>query len=144
MVNSYTVNRGRKYLVDNSTSHFLWEVQSHIGVNASESWSHSQLLTGAWLHGFYKQAWLIRLLSLCDERFGWEGVPVLLCMGVHHAERELGMWPSVAMWTESPCKLICWERKKDNTDTPRKAKRRQSIVLGFLSSNAFSILHFCS
>lgn len=57
---------------------------------------------------------------------------------------QSGSWGSdnLHQWTESPCKLICREKGNNDTDTRRKVKRGQSIVLGLLSSNPSSILHF--
>ena len=59
---------------------------------------------------------------------------------------QRGSWGSDRLWQcelRVPVNSSADKEKRDNTDTPRKAKRRQIIVLGWLSSNPFSILHFC-
>ena len=59
---------------------------------------------------------------------------------------QRGSWGSDRLWQREltvPVNSSAKKEKKENTDIPRKAKRRQIIVLGWPSSNPFSILHFC-
>ena len=66
------------------------------------------------------------------------------CVGEYTMQR--GSWGGDRLWQREltvPVNSSAKKEKRENTDIPRKAKRRQIIVLGWPSSNPFSILHFC-
>lgn len=119
MVTKYRVNGGSSVWLTTRLP-FLWRIAFHIGVNVQESMTHKLAVITSLEGDCCLECLLIRL-SLCIRDLGERDPKVLLCMGVHRAEREWESGPPVAAWTESPCKLICQERS-DTIDIPVKSQ----------------------